>query len=73
MDEDAYIYRAIGKAQFAEDAGVSPSTLRKWIRKEWGTIEQFGQKRFDKVLLPATVAFLSSKYVVCPRNATKKL
>lgn len=64
------VYKAIHKTQLAEDAGVSITTLQKWIK------EQHDKLQGDVVLLPRAkvlhplaVKILSEYYCIEPRNS----
>ena len=63
------IYKALTKAEFAEDAGISASTLRQWIKEQINNITPLGYRPRCKTFSPSVVKVLAEHYCVMPRNA----
>lgn len=63
------IYKGISKAEFCEDANISPSKLREWLKANMEELKKFGVQERTKVLPPGAVRLLAEKYQVFPRNA----
>ena len=63
------IYKGLNKSEFAEDAGVSPATVRKWFKDCQKQLLELVVTAKSKRLTPGAVKFLCEKYVVVPRNA----
>lgn len=63
------IYRGLSKAEFAEDAGVSPAKLRRWMQEHQTKLTELGVTSKTKVMPPAAIKFLAETYQVFPRNA----
>lgn len=61
-------YRAISKAELAQDANITPSQLRKWLRESQNELLQLGIKPKAKNLPPSAVGFLARKYQFVPHN-----
>lgn len=64
------VFKALSKAEFAEDAGIKLNKLREWIKDNETILDELGLAKRDKILPPAAVKFLAEKYQVVPRNAT---
>ena len=59
-----YLHNSCTKKQFAKIAGVSNKSLQRWTAKHKKQLSMFGQKTYDKILLPKSVVFLSHFYEV---------
>lgn len=59
-----YLHNSCSKKQFAKTAGISNKTLQRWLIKHQLKLKQYGQKTYDKILLPKSVVFLSHYYEV---------
>lgn len=63
------IYKALSKAELAQDANITPAQLRKWIRDSYEPLCKLGITPKTKNLSPAAVSFLANKYQFMPHNA----
>ena len=52
------------KAQLAEAAGVSPETLRRWLKTDRAFLEKNGIRPTTKLFPPKVVKYLCEKYAI---------
>lgn len=63
------LYKALSKAQIAQDAGVSIDTVKNWCKQKEAEMRPFGYIRTSKVLNPTCVKILASHFCFTPHNA----
>ena len=52
------------KAQLADAAGVSPETLRRWLKTDRAFLETNGIRPTTKLFPPKVVKYLCDKYAI---------
>mgnify|MGYP002623815118 CR=1 FL=1 len=62
------IYKALSKAELAQDANITPSQLRRWLKECHNEMTQLGVTPKTKILPPSAVGLLARKYQFLPRN-----
>ncbi len=54
--------KATTRAILAQNAGVSLSTLMRWLQQDKETLAQLGVRPYQKTLPPKAVRFICEKY-----------
>ena len=62
-------YKALSKAEIAQDADVSLDVVQSWCRQKEDEMKPFGYIRTCKVLNPACVRILAEHFCFTPHNA----
>lgn len=58
--------KACTKFELAEAAGVSPETLRRWLKSDKAFLEAHNITPQTKILPPVVVKYLCEKYCIDP-------
>ena len=66
-------YKAMYKYELAAAAGVSPSTLRNWLRDDKPALRAMGVRDSNRLLPPVAVKYICDKYCIHIQDNTNAI
>ncbi len=67
------IYKSMYKYELADAAGVSPSTLRNWLRDDKPALLAMGVRDSNRLLPPVAVKYICDKYCIHIQDNTNAI